>query len=125
MRRPGTQAVPLHKNWLLVAGIALVVLGFGNWFFGAMRAAPYREYLAEHPGPRGTEQSLKAALLEPPDEQRERRDIAYAKLDFYGLVETGGRGMIVLGGLLAAGGWARRLRPDSPARLRPADGVSA
>jgi hypothetical protein len=112
MRRPGTQAVPLHKNWLL-------------WFVGAMRAAPYREYLAEHPGPRGTEQSLKAALLEPPDEQRERRDIAYAKLDFYGLVETGGRGMIVLGGLLAAGGWARRLRPDSPARPRPADGVPA
>ena len=110
MHRQGPQPVPLHKNWLLVAGIALTVLGAGNWFFGTVRALPYQDYLAENPGPRRAAGSLKAALLEPPDEERERRDIAYAKLDFYGLVESGGRIMIVVGVLLGALGWTRRTR---------------
>lgn len=110
MHRQGPQPVPLHKNWLLVAGIALTVLGVGNWFFGTVRALPYQEYLAENPGPRRVPGSLKAALLEPPDEERERRDIAYAKLDFYGLVESGGRIMIVVGVLIGTLGWTWRTR---------------
>ncbi|MEA2627084.1 MAG: hypothetical protein QOD06_3129, partial [Candidatus Binatota bacterium] len=40
---------------------------------------------------------LKARLLDPPDEERERRDIARAKLDFYQLVQSGGRLMILAG----------------------------
>lgn len=103
-------SLPLHKDWLLVTGLALAVLGAGNWFFGAVRSIPYHEFLAEHPGPRRTEGTLKSELLEPPDEERERRDIAYAKLEFYGLVESGGRSMIMLGALIGSIGWIRRLR---------------
>lgn len=110
-------SLPFHKDWLLVAGLALGVLGAGNWFFGAVRSVPYNEFLVEHPGPRSTEGSLKAELLEPPDEERERRDIAYAKLDFYGLVESGGRIMLVLGTLIGSVGWVRRLRATSPPAL--------
>src|SRR6185503_17360326 len=92
-----SQAVPLHKNRLLIAGIVLLLIGSGNWFFGVVRSAPYHDYLAEHPGRAQTELSLKAQLLLPPDEERERRDIAYAKVDFYGLVQSGGRWMMLLG----------------------------
>jgi len=87
-----------------------------------VRSTPYHEFLAEHPGPRRTEGTLKAELLEPPDEERERRDIAYAKLEFYGLVESGGRSMMMLGALIGSIGCIRRLRSDEaqglPARSR-------
>ena len=98
----------MHKNRLLIAGITLFVFGVGNWFFGVVRSAPYVEYLAQHPGPQHRERSLKEQLLLPPDEERERRDIAYAKLDFYGLVQSGGRGLMLLGGLLGAVAWQRQ-----------------
>ena len=110
-----SQPVPPHKNRLLIAGITLVFLGVGNWFFGVVRSAPYVAYVAEHPGPKKIERSLKAQLLLPPDEERERRDIAYAKLEFYGLVQSGGRWMILLGTVLAGIAWRRQARiPRTP-----------
>ena len=105
-----SQPVPPHKNRLLVAGITLVLLGIGNWFFGVVRSAPYHEYLLVHPGPEQSDKSLKAQLLLPPDEERERRDIAYAKLDFYGLVQSGGRIMMIAGVVLAGVAWRRQAR---------------
>jgi hypothetical protein len=105
-----SQPVPPHKNRLLVAGITLVLLGIGNWFFGVVRSAPYHEYLLVHPGPEQSDKSLKAQLLLPPDEERERRDIAYAKLDFYGLVQSGGRIMMIAGVVLAGIAWRRQAR---------------
>jgi hypothetical protein len=96
MIRVNPRRTPLHKSPVLVTGMLLLVLGIGNWVAGGIRSTPYVEYLARSPGPRSTN-DLKARLLDPPDEERERRDIARAKLDFYQLVQSGGRLMILFG----------------------------
>lgn len=86
-----------YKNLLLVAGVLLLVLGTGNWITGAIRTRPYIEYLRTHPGPRTATGDLKTELLEPPDEEREERNVTRAKLQFYQLVQSGGRLMVVVG----------------------------
>ena len=88
---------PAYKSLLLIAGVLLIAIGSGNWITGAVRTRPYIEYLRDHPGPRYTTENLKTQLLEPPDEQREERNITRAKLDFYQLVQSGGRLMVVVG----------------------------
>jgi hypothetical protein len=103
--------LPPYKSMLLVAGVLLILFGVGNWVTGAVRTRPYAEYLRLHPGPRIRGQSLKADLLEPPDDERQERDVARAKLEFYQVVQSGGRFMVLLGAVCLLGGWAeRRLR---------------
>jgi hypothetical protein len=103
--------LPPYKSMLLVAGVLLVLFGIGNWVTGAVRTRPYAEYLRLHPDPRPGRQNLKAQLLEPPDDERQERDVARAKLEFYQVVQSGGRFMVLLGCVCLLGGWAaRRLR---------------
>jgi hypothetical protein len=57
---------------------------------------------------------LKADLLEPTDEERQERDVARAKLEFYQVVQSGGRFMVLLGFVCLLGGWAARTLPRHP-----------
>jgi hypothetical protein len=96
---------------LIVGGVLLVLFGVGNWLTGAVRTRPYAAYLELHPGPKLSSQGLKAELLEPLDEERQERDVARVKLEFYQLVQSGGRFMVLLGAICLLGGWvARRSR---------------
>lgn len=95
--------VPAYKSLLLATGVLLIVLGAGNWMIGAVRSEPYVEYLRENPGPRVKSPSLKAQLLEPPDDAREERDVSRAKLEFYQLVQSGGRLMVLVGAMCLLG----------------------
>lgn len=106
--------LPAYKNMLVVGGVLLILLGMGNWVTGAVRTQPYAQYLKLHPGPRLTTQSLKADLLEPTDDERQERDVARAKLEFYQLVQSGGRFMVLLGCVCLLGGWAARKAPRYP-----------
>lgn len=105
--------LPPYKDTLLVAGVLLIALGVGNWVTGAVRTRPHAEYLRLHPGPSETP-SFKAELLLPPDDEREERDVARAKLEFYQLVQSGGRFMVLLGCVCLVGGWAARRAPRYP-----------
>jgi hypothetical protein len=103
--------LPAHKSMLLVAGVLLILFGVGNWATGAVRTRPHAEYLRLHPGPKLRNQNLKADLLEPPDDERQERDVARAKLEFYQVVLSGGRFMVLLGSVCLIGGWvAHRVR---------------
>jgi hypothetical protein len=105
--------LPPYKSTLLVAGVLLILFGIGNWATGTVRTRPYAEYLRLHPGPKLRNQNLKADLLEPPDDERQERDVARAKLEFYQVVQSGGRFMVLLGSVCLLGGWvARRVRRD-------------
>jgi hypothetical protein len=106
--------LPPYKDMLLVAGVVLILFGIGNWVTGALRTQPPAEYLRSHPGPRLRSDNLKAELLEAPDNEREPRDVARAKLEFYQLVQSGGRFMVLLGCLCLLGGWAVRKAPRYP-----------
>src|SRR5262245_12570774 len=106
--------LPAYKSLLLVAGVLLIMFGVANWVTGAVRTRPYAKYLRLHPGPRLPSQNLKAQLLEPPDDERQERDVARAKLEFYQVVQSGGRFMVVLGFVCLLGGWAARLARRYP-----------
>ena len=103
---------------LFVAGALLIALGVGNWVTGAIRTQPHAEYLRAHPGPKLHSEDLKAELLLPPDEERQQRDVARAKLEFYQLVQSGGRFMVLLGCLCMLGSWASRRALGYPPLLR-------
>src|SRR6266542_2560189 len=68
--------LPAYKSVLLVAGVLLIMFGVANWVTGALRTRPYANYLRLHPGPRLRSPNLKAELLEPPDDERQERDVA-------------------------------------------------
>src|ERR1700741_3745871 len=102
---------PPYKNLLLVAGVLLIVLGIGNWVTGAIQSRPHAEILRLNPGPKPSNESWRSGLLEPPDDKREERDVARAKLEFYQLVQSGGRFMVLLGATCLLAGWGARLVP--------------
>lgn len=106
--------LPAYKNMLVVGGVLLILLGTGNWVIGAVRSRPHADYLSLHPGPPLPGLSVKADLLAPPDEERQERDVARAKLEFYQLVQSGGRFMVLFGCVCLLGGWAARKAPQYP-----------
>jgi hypothetical protein len=111
---PSPRRPPPYKDMLLVAGALLVILGVGNWVVGALRAVPHAEYLRLHPAVKEAGDAFESELLEPPDDDREERDVARAKLEFYQLVQSGGRFMVVLGGVCLVAGWVARRAPRYP-----------
>jgi hypothetical protein len=111
---PPGRRLPAYKDMLLVAGVLLIAFGVGNWVTGALRTAPYVEYLSRHPEPRLPHTSLKSELLEPTDEERQDRDVARAKLEFYQVVQSGGRFMVLLGFVCLLAGWVARTLPRHP-----------
>jgi len=108
------ERTPPYKNLLLVAGALLIVLGIGNWVTGAVQSRPHAEVLRLNPGPKPSPESLRSELLEPPDDKREERDVARAKLEFYQLVQSGGRFMVLLGGVCLLAGWLASKAPNYP-----------
>ncbi|MCC6955102.1 MAG: hypothetical protein IT290_13375 [Deltaproteobacteria bacterium] len=120
----------IHPQKFIVPGIFLVVLGLGNVIVGRERAHLHREVIQElsalEPLPDLVSQSplmrlqLKRLSLE---KFYQRQRTAEARLDFYILVELGGKIFSLLGlTLLCAGGLARAMqspetfsyRSDSP-----------
>jgi hypothetical protein len=104
MAEPRAAWRPPYKNLLLVSGVLLVALGTGNWVVGRGQAMQWGRSLEADPGPRFPSDNLKTQLLEPPDEGREERDVHRAKLEFYQVVQSGGRLMVMLGALCLLGG---------------------
>jgi hypothetical protein len=119
MRR---QRTPPYKNAFLVAGVLLILLGIGNWVTGATQSQPHAEYLRMNPEPKLEHASPQSEILEPPDDKREERDVARAKLEFYQLVQTGGRFMVLLGATCLVAGWAASLLPRYPNLMPSARG---
>ena len=109
-----SERTPPYKNAFLVTGILLIALGVGNWVTGAIQSVPHAEYLRSNPGPKLVHASPQSELLEPPDDKREERDVARAKLEFYQLVQSGGRFMVLLGATCLLAGWVASLLPRYP-----------
>ncbi|HXQ24711.1 MAG TPA: hypothetical protein VN812_23740 [Candidatus Acidoferrales bacterium] len=113
------------RSPLLPVGLLLVVLGFGNWYTGQDKGAEYERLLAAGNLPAPVEQfedfreldartttTLLTALQRGADEYT----IVNAKLDFYKVVQSGGRLLILLGLFCAAAGmirsWYRQRQAD-------------
>ncbi|MBI3301212.1 MAG: hypothetical protein HYZ72_03920 [Deltaproteobacteria bacterium] len=89
----------LYKSHLFVAGVTLIVLGLGNYLAADSKVAHYQELVAETAPQIHTAPSF---LLHEqgrpfPSEAWERWEIARAKLDYYHVVLSGGRLMMMIG----------------------------
>lgn len=109
-----------YSSALLVGGLLLFVLGAGNWIVGSVREKPYAEMAGEElPVARG---NAKERLLQPVEDGEESLRIGQAKLEFYRLVGSAGRLMMVLGagcvlgGIVAGSRFARRAADVATAR---------
>ena len=94
----------LYKSHLFVAGIALMVLGVGNYLTAVSKVEHYQEVM------KGITPTVRADVFflsstgKPyfPSEARERWEIARAKRDFYHVVLSAGRFMVGIGLLCTA-----------------------
>ena len=103
----------VFRNPLLPVGLLLVVLGFGNWWTGCARGHDYEVLLAGGPLPANLadfdefdqlDARMNATLLTPIQPGSDETTFANAKLDFYKVVQSGGRVLILAGLFCAATG---------------------
>lgn len=115
----------LARNPALWTGLALIVLGGGNWINGRQKIDEYQA-LSEQPAQATAVSSPQeypnlndrtaAALLEPLRTSISTRSYAEGKRDFYRVVLTGGRLIVLFGAFLvvAATYWERRREAAAP-----------
>lgn len=121
------------RNPLLAVGLLLIALGMGNWYTGWDKATEYRSLLSAEDSPAAEEDlsdfrfltgRTNAALLARihPDSD----DFAFVarKLEFYELIQHGGRALILAGIFLVSIALTRLWRGRSP-RQRPDHGLPA
>jgi hypothetical protein len=89
----------LYRSHLFVIGTIFITLGIGNYVAGTYKTAHYQEVLADMvPQTYITSPFLLREAGRPfPSDAWDRWEIARAKLDFYRVVQSGGRLMTALG----------------------------
>ena len=94
----------LYKSHLFVAGVALTVLGAGNYFIAVSRVQHYQGVIKNVTPALQTDAFFLSPTGKPhfPSEARERWEIARAKRDFYHVVLSAGRFMVGIGLLCTA-----------------------
>lgn len=101
------------RNPLLPVGVLLVLLGVGNWYTGHGKTLEHEQLLAaaEPPAPsqqfdefRELDAHTNATLLSTLQGGSDESATIRAKLDFYQVVQSGGRMLILLGLFSAAAG---------------------
>lgn len=99
------------RNPLLPIGLLLIILGLGNWYAGRDKGAEYEYLLAKGnlPAPAAHFEEFRelnahttATLLGPLQRGNDQHTLISAKLDFYRVVQSGGRILILLGLFCAA-----------------------
>lgn len=109
------------RNPLMFIGVVLIIIGFGNWYTGLDKGAEYERLLATWNLPTPVDDyedftylnaRTATTLLDPLQRGSDEYTLANAKLDFYKVVQSGGRMLILLGLFCSAAGaigsWQRR-----------------
>jgi hypothetical protein len=108
---------------LVIVGLLLTAIGFGNVYTGRTKTAEYEQLLSTHtveseperrPQATKLEPHLRTTLLKSLSGRRDVFSVARAKLDFYRVVYSGGRLLMLLGTFCAIAGiihfWYRETR---------------
>ena len=105
--------VSLLRNPLLPVGLLLVILGFGNWYTGWDKTREHEALLAAGKLPAPVEHfeefeelnaRTNATLLGTLQRGTDASSIINAKLDFYKVVQSGGRMLMLVGLFCTAAG---------------------
>jgi uncharacterized membrane protein len=109
------------RSPLILVGGALIIIGAGNWYTGVDKGAEYERLLAAGNLPTPVDDyedfhhltaRTAATLLAPLQRGSDEYTLANAKLDFYKVVQSGGRLLMLLGLFCSVAGlmhpWQRR-----------------
>lgn len=121
------KARDIYSSYLLVAGLMCLMLGIGNWAFGAVQITKYQGLL-HRTAQTGLEDSYRSfqaldqqkneEVLRRINEDREKYNAARIKLDFYYVVLSGGRVLFLLGAFLTFFALIRLIRQDTSIKIR-------
>jgi multisubunit Na+/H+ antiporter MnhG subunit len=111
----------VYHNWRTMLGIALILLGSGNWIVGRMNTERYGELIrragstAADPAYRSFDEldAGAVAVLAPLTAERRRLSYATARMDFYHATFLTGYALVLAGLLLTFLGFLGLIRNDA------------
>jgi hypothetical protein len=116
----------VYRDWRIMFGLALMLLGAGNWLVGWQKTQQYSQILASaaksrsDPGDRSFEElgAGTGDVLEPFTSEERRVSYATARMDFYHATFLTGQVLAVVGLLWAFFGFLSVIRRDARRALR-------
>jgi hypothetical protein len=127
------KARDVYSSYLLIAGIACLVLGIGNWAVGAVETSKYQNLL-HRTEQTGLEESYRSfqeldqqkneEVLRRINEDREKYNAARVKLNFFYVVLTGGRILFLCGVLLLLSSLIQLIRRDAKKKINQLSSVA-
>jgi hypothetical protein len=115
----------VYKDWRVIAGLALVALGAGNWMVGLTRTRHASAMIAHTAGaaPGSDYRSFDeidstGAVLKPFTEEQAKVSYATARMDFYHATFLTGQAMVIVGLLLTLVGFITVIQRDTRRTLR-------
>jgi hypothetical protein len=111
----------IYSDWRVVFGLALLILGVGNWVVGWEKAQLYAQIAATEWKSGGDQNSHgydeldgdTGGVLAPLTDEQRQVSYARARMDFYHATFLTGRVLVVLGLLFACAGFLGLIRSDS------------
>jgi hypothetical protein len=117
----------VYSSYLFVAAVILLILGIGNWVFGAVQITKYQRLLRStqesgldnsYQNFQELDQRKSEEVLRRMNEGREKSSAARVKVDFYYVVLAGGRLLFFLGLFLSFLAFIRLIRQDTLSKIR-------
>ncbi|HKV55840.1 MAG TPA: hypothetical protein VJN94_14500 [Candidatus Binataceae bacterium] len=111
----------IYHNWRVVLGIALILLGTGNWLVGRLKTQEYSELISSA-NTNSVDQAYRSfdeldagatAVLEPLTAEQRRVSYATARMDFYHATFLTGYVLVLAGLLLTFLGFIGLIRSDA------------
>lgn len=94
----------LYGDWRIMAGMALLLLGAGNWVIGLERTREYSQIIAQTSAPVPDESYRSfdelepdSTVLEPFTAEQRRVSYAAARMDFYHATFLTGQVLVLIG----------------------------
>jgi hypothetical protein len=130
----------VYKDWRIVAGLMLALLGAGNWVVGLTKTRNASAMIAQavHTAPSSDyrnfdEVDSTAGVLQPFTDEEARVSYATARMDFYHVTFLTGQVLVIVGLVLTLIGFInviqrdtrrsiRRISDDVPFRVRERHG---
>ena len=116
------KARDFYSSYLLLSGLVCLFLGVGNWIVGAVESGKYQSLLRKT-AQTGLEESYRSfqeldhqkneEVLRRITEDREKYNAARVKLNFFYVVLSGGRWLLIIGTLLTVVVIIRLIRRDA------------
>jgi uncharacterized membrane protein len=111
----------IYHNWHVVLGVALILLGIGNWLVGRHNTEHYGQLIrsASSAAPDQAYRSFDeldagaVAVLAPLTAEQRRVSYATARTDFYHAAFLTGYGLVLAGLLLTFVGFLNLIRNDA------------